>query len=48
MERMSYDLMVRERINRLAGRTPTEAVAGDWLKFGVTVASILVMNYYVV
>jgi len=48
MERMSYDLMVRERINRLAGRAPRVAGAGDWLKFMLTLAAILVMNYYIV
>jgi Zn-dependent protease with chaperone function len=48
MERMSYDLMVRDRIRRLAEDRPTPAVAGDWLKFAVTAVSILVMNYYIV
>jgi Zn-dependent protease with chaperone function len=48
MERVSYDLMVRDRIRRLTENHPASAIAGDWLKFAVTVVSILVMNYYIV
>jgi Zn-dependent protease with chaperone function len=48
MERMSYDLLVRDRIRRLAEYEPAPAVAGDWFKFAVTVVAILVMNYYIV
>jgi Zn-dependent protease with chaperone function len=48
MEYMSYDLMVQERIRRLADGESTAAAAGDWLKFAVTLASIAVLNYYIV
>jgi Zn-dependent protease with chaperone function len=48
IERMSYDLMVRERIRRLADGESTPAATGDWLKFAVTVASIVILNYYIV
>ena len=48
IEHMSYDLMVRERIRRLADGESTPAVTGDWLKFAVTAASIAVLNYYIV
>jgi len=48
IEHMSYDLMVRERIRRLADGEPTAAATGDWLKFAVTVASIVILNYYIV
>lgn len=48
VERMSYDLMVRERIRRLTEGESTAVRAGDWLKFAVTVASIAVVGYYIV
>ena len=48
IEHMSYDLMVRERIHRLADGGSTTADTGDWLKFVVTVASIAILNYYIV
>ena len=48
IERISYDLMVRERIRRLADGRSTTADTGDWLKFAVTVASIAILNYYIV
>jgi Zn-dependent protease with chaperone function len=48
IEHMSYDLMVRERIRRLADGESTAAAAGDWLKFAVTLASIVILNYYIV
>ena len=48
VERMSYDLMVRERIRRLNEGESMAAGAGDWLKFAVTVVSIAVVGYYVV
>jgi len=48
IEHMSYDLMVRERIRRLADGESTTAATGDWLKFAVTLASIAVLNYYIV
>ena len=48
MERMSYDLMVRDRIRRLVENQPASAIAGDWLKFAVTVVSIMILNYYIV
>lgn len=47
-EQMSYDLMVQERIRRLADGDTTVAGAGDWLKFAVTVAAIAILNYYIV
>jgi Zn-dependent protease with chaperone function len=47
-EQLSYDLMVQERIRRLADGESTTAAKGDWLKFAVTVASIAVLNYYIV
>ena len=48
IERISYDLMVRERIRRLADGGSTTADTGDWLKFAVTLASIVILNYYIV
>jgi len=48
IEHMSYDLMVRERIRRLADGGSTTADTGDWLKFAATVASIAILNYYIV
>ena len=48
IEHMSYDLMVRERIRRLADGESTPAGTGDWLKFAVTAASIAILNYYIV
>jgi len=48
MERMSYDLMVQDRIRRLAGGATAESRRGDWVKLAVTVATILAVNYYVV
>jgi hypothetical protein len=48
VERMSYDLMVRERISRLSEGESTVVQTGDWLKFAVTVVSIAVMGYYIV
>ena len=45
---VSYDVMVRERIGRLAGDASPSAATGDWLRFAVTVASIAILNYYVV
>jgi Zn-dependent protease with chaperone function len=48
IEHMSYDLMVRERIRRLADGESTQADTGDWLKFVVTAASIAILNYYIV
>ena len=48
LELMGYDLMVRERIRRLADGESTTAAAGDWLKFAVTLASIVTLNYYIV
>jgi hypothetical protein len=39
---------VRERIRRLADGGSTTANTGDWLKFVVTVASIAILNYYIV
>ena len=48
IEHMSYDLMVRERIRRLADGESTTATTGDWLKFAVTLASIVILNYYIV
>ncbi len=47
-EQVSYDLMVQERIRRLADGESTAADAGDWLKFAVTVAAIAILNYYIV
>lgn len=48
VERMSYDLMVRERIRRLTAGESTAVRTGDWLKLAVTVASIAIMGYYIV
>ncbi len=48
IEHMSYDLMVRERIHRLADGESTTAATGDWLKFAVTLATIVILNYYIV
>ncbi len=48
IEHLSYDRMVRERIRRLADGGPATAGTGDWLKFAVTVASIVILNYYIV
>jgi hypothetical protein len=48
IEHMSYDLMVRERIRRLVDGELSPAAAGDWLKFAVTLASIMILNYYIV
>ena len=48
VERMSYDLMVRERIRRLTEGESTVVQTGDWLKFAVTVASIAIVGYYIV
>jgi len=48
IEQTSYDLMVRERIRRLADGVSTTADTGEWLKFAVTVASIAILNYYIV
>lgn len=48
MERMSYDLMVQDRIRRLADGAVAGSSRGDWIKLAVTVATILVVNYYVV
>jgi Zn-dependent protease with chaperone function len=45
---VSYDLMVRERIGRLVDEASPAAAPGEWWKFAVTVASIAVLNYYVV
>jgi Zn-dependent protease with chaperone function len=48
IEQMSYDLMLRERIRRLSDGDSTKASTGDWLKFAVTLASIVILNYYIV
>jgi hypothetical protein len=48
IEYMSYDLMVQERIRRLASGEPAAAGAGDWLKFAVTLAAIAILNYFIV
>lgn len=48
VERMSYDLMVRERIRRLAARETVAAGAGEWLKFAVTAAAMAALGFYVV
>ena len=48
LEYMSYDLMVLERIRRLTSGESTTVDAGERLKFAVTVAAILVLNYFIV
>jgi Zn-dependent protease with chaperone function len=48
LEQVSYDLMVQERIRRLVDGDSTADDAADWLKLAVTVAAIMILNYYVV
>lgn len=48
IERISHDLMVRERIRRLEHGESAPAAAADWVKFAITLAAILVLNYYIV
>lgn len=48
VERMSYDLMVRDRIRRLVEGEAAPAAAGDWLKFAATFTAIAIVCYYVV
>jgi Zn-dependent protease with chaperone function len=44
----SYDLMLQQRVARLVDGVSATAAVGDWLKFAATVASILVLNFYIV
>jgi Zn-dependent protease with chaperone function len=48
IEHMSYDLMVQERIRRLADGESTPTGTGDWSKFAVTAAAIAILNYFIV
>jgi Zn-dependent protease with chaperone function len=45
---VSYDLMVRDRIGRLADAPSPAPGAADWSKFAITAASIAVINFFIV
>ncbi|MEJ2313453.1 MAG: M56 family metallopeptidase [Nitrospirota bacterium] len=47
MESMSHDILLERRIRRL-GNEARQTGGGQWLSFTVTIAAVLVVNYFVV
>jgi Zn-dependent protease with chaperone function len=48
IERMSHDMLIRNRIRRLSGREAAQAEGSGWMKFAATLAAVLMINYFIV